>query len=123
MLLRFRAFAVVMALGLAFGPVATCLTAVEASEPSMPCHGTEPHPASDDSARLDCCPGEAANTQSSIPIQQALDTSAPAAVLLAVLPVLEEPLLAIRAGMVDAAAGTPKPPGIATYVLVSSFRI
>ena len=118
---RLMAFA--MAFSIAFGSVATCLAAVVATEPSMPCHGTEQHSAPSDSAQLDCCPGEAPNTQSSAPVQQALDSSAPVPVLVAILPLPAEPHLGTRPGMVDAAAGTPKPPGIATYVLVSSFRI
>lgn len=113
----------VVAFALAFGSVATCLAAVLAAEPAMVCHGTEQHPASGDSARLDCCPGEAPNTQGSNPVQLALDTSAPTPVLVAVLPLFTQPQFGIRAGTVDAGTGTPKPPGIATYVLISSFRI
>jgi hypothetical protein len=123
MLLRFRVLTFVMAVAIALGSVATCLAAVKAAAPAMPCHGAEQHPAPGDSARVDCCPGEAPNSQSSIPGQQALDTSAPATIVVAVLPVLREPMLGTGAGIVDAGAGTPRPPGIATYVLVSSFRI
>ena len=112
-----------MAFAIALAPAATCLAAVVGAEPTMPCHGTAQHSAPSDAARLDCCPGEAPNTQSSIPVPQALDAPAPFSVLAAVLPVPAEPQLGTRAGIVAAAAGTPKPLGIATYVLVSSFRI
>ena len=118
-----RCVTFVIALALAFGSVATCLAAVVAEEPSMPCHSTEQHPAPTDSARLDCCPGEAPNTQGFVPVPQALDSSAPFPVVVAILPVPAEPRFGTRAGTMDAAAGVPKPPGIATYVLVSSFRI
>ena len=113
----------VLAFALAFGPVATCLATVVSAEPAMPCHGTEQHPAPADSARMDCCPGEAPNTQSSIPVSQTVDSSAPSQVLLAVLPVLGTPQHGVRAGTVDAAAGSPRPPGIATYALISFYRI
>ena len=118
-----RPLVFVMALALACGSIATCLAAVAEAEPTMLCHSTERHPAPDHSARWDCCPGEAPNTLGSMPVQETLASSVPSPVLLALLPMLAEPQVGTRAGIVDAAAGAPKPPGIATYVLVSSFRV
>ena len=120
MLNSFRLIAVAMVLTLSFGSVMRCVAAIAAAEPTMACHDTEQHQPPQDSSRFGCCPGEAPNTQG-IP-GQALDQSAPAPVLVAVLAALPAPPLGTRAGLVDA-AGTLKPPGIATYVLVSSFRI
>ena len=111
-----------LALSIAFGPVATCLAAVVAAQPA-PCHGTAQHPAPGGAARLDCCPGEAPNTQSSIPGQQAFESSAPFPVLVAVLPALADPQAHTCAGLIDVGTRVPKPPGTATYVLISSFRI
>jgi hypothetical protein len=122
-LFSFRLIAFVLALTLSFGSVVRCVAAIAAAEPAMACHDTEQHQRPQDSSRFDCCPGEAPNSQGFVPGQQALDESAPSPVLLGVLAALPAPLLRTRAGVVDAADGTPKPPGIATYLLVSSFRI
>ena len=118
-----RRLVFVVAFAIAFAPAATCLAAVAAALPTMPCHGSEQHPAQDDSVRMNCCPGDSPNSQSSVPAQQAQDTSAPAPVLVAVLPVPALPPIGAGRGILDVEARTPKPPGIATYVLVSSFRI
>ena len=127
MLLKFlagRHFAFVMALAVALGPVATCLAAVVTAQPAPPpCHGTAQHHAPGGAAQLDCCPGEAPNTQSCIPGQHAFESSAPFPVLVAVLPALADPQVHTRAGIIDVGTRVPKPPGTATYVLVSSFRI
>jgi hypothetical protein len=117
-----RHFAFVIVFAFAFAPVATCLAAVAAAAPEMPCHGSVPQPTPERSAHLDCCPGDSPNSQGSTPVQQVVDASAPTPVLVAVLlPAVD--IVGRRAGLVDCSAGTSKPPGIPTYVFVSSFRI
>jgi hypothetical protein len=111
----------VLAFAVAFASTATCLAAVVAAQPEAPCHGSEQHPSQGSS--IDCCPGDSADTQSFAPDQLTISPSGPSSVLIVVLPVACEAQLAVRAGLVDTTTGTPKPPGIATYVLVSSFRI
>lgn len=118
-----RRLVFVVAFAIAFAPAATCLAAVASAAPTMPCHGSEQHPVQDDSAHMNCCPGDSPNSQSPVPAQQALDSAAPTPVLVAVLPVPVVPLIGVGSGILDVEARTPKPPGIATYVLVSSFRI
>jgi hypothetical protein len=118
-----RRLVFVVAFAIAFAPAVTCLAAVAAAAPTMPCHGSEPDPVRDDSAHMNCCAGDSPNSQGSVPAQQALDSAAPTPVLVAVLPVPAVPLLGVGPGILDVEARTPKPPGIATYVLVSSFRI
>jgi hypothetical protein len=118
-----RHVVLVMAFAVAFAPAATCLAAVAAATPELPCHASEQRPAQDDSAHMNCCPGDSPNSQSFTPAQQALDPSAPAQVVVAILPVPAVPQVGAGLGLAHVAAGTPRPPGIATYVLVSSFRI
>jgi hypothetical protein len=116
-----RYLVLVLAFAVAFASTATCLAAVVAEKSEAPCHRSEQHPAQGSS--IDCCPGDSANTQSFAPGQLTLSPSGPSPVLVAVLPVDLAPPLAVGAGVADTATGRPKPPGIATYVLVSSFRI
>jgi len=122
MLRAVRHFAFVIVFAFAFAPVATCLAAVAAAEPEMPCHGSAPQPAPERSAHLDCCPGDSPNSQGSTPVQQIVDTSAPTPVLVAVLLPADD-IAGSCAVLVDSIAGTCKPPGVPTYVFVSSFRI
>ena len=81
----------------------------------------ERHPAQESS--IDCCPGDSANAESLTAGPLTTAPSEPAPVPAVLLPVAYEPQLALRAGLIDHGSGTPKPLGIATYVLVSSFRI
>jgi hypothetical protein len=109
-----------IAVAVAFVPVATCLIAAAPSE-RMACHdGMEQH----QEASLDepCCPGDsAASPISSSAGQFTPSISAPTAVLIAVMPAIEP---WIPAGTrTTEPPGTRKPPGPPMYVLVSSFRI
>lgn len=111
----------VSALTLAFVPSATCLVAAQQSD-AMACHDAMEHGESNGSIDQTCCPGDSAASPSSSPAQLSVSISAPPAVLLAVLPVPVGSPLVTRVGLVDDATAA-KPPGIPTYVLVSSFRI
>ena len=109
----------VFALALMFVPSATCLIA--AWPEKMACHDAMELRAE---ASLDepCCPGDSAASPRSTPVGQlGPSISAPAAILIAVLPDVELRIPA-GAGTIEP-PGTRKPPGPATYVLVSSFRI
>lgn len=107
-------------LALAVVPTATCLIAAQPVEKmEMACHDAMEHDDSGGSIEQHCCPDD---SPSSSPAQLLASVSAPPSVLVAVLPVpLVSPMLG-RTGIVDDAAPV-KPPGTATYVLVSSFRI
>jgi hypothetical protein len=113
----------VLAFAVAFSSAATCLAAAAAATPKAPCHGSEHQPVQDDSGQLNCCPSDSPNSESPVPALQAPGSPTASPVLIAVLPVSSGPPFARRPGIVDVAAGRPKLPGIATYVLVSSFRI
>jgi hypothetical protein len=107
-----------LALALAIVPTATCLIAAQPVE-KMACHDAMDHDDGGGSIDQNCCPGD---SPSSSPAQILASISEPPSVLAAVLPVpLVSPMLG-RTGVVDDTAPV-KPPGTATYVLVSSFRI
>lgn len=111
----------VFALALAFVPSATCLIGAQQSD-AMACHDAMDHGESHGSIDQTCCPGDSAASPSSPSAPLSTSISAPPAVLVAILPVPVGPSLVTRVGSVDDAT-TVKPPGTATYVLVSSFRI
>ena len=119
--LRHIAFAVVFVVALV--PTATCLAAVAASTPEMPCHESEQAPVQSNSSHLNCCPGDTPNTQSPTPSQQLVEPMSVTAAPVALLPLLADLRPAPSVEIAEANAGALRPPGIPTYVFVSSFRI
>lgn len=111
----------VAALALAFVPSATCLIGAQQAD-SMACHDAMEHGDSHGAIDQTCCPGDSASSPSSSPAQLSTSVSAPSTVLVAILPVPIGSSLLAHAGDIDDAA-TVKPPGTATFVLISSFRI
>ena len=103
----------------AFASTATCLLAVAAAEPKAACHGSEEHVPAGSALSENCCPADDAQTSS--PAAAPVTAPPPSPVIVAVLSFDVEPLAKVLAAGVD--SGTPSPPGTATYVLVSSFRI
>jgi hypothetical protein len=119
--LRHIAFAIVFAIALV--PTATCLAAVAASTPQMPCHESEQAPIHGNSTHLNCCPGDTPNTQSPAPTQQLVEPMSVSLAPVALLPLLADLQPAPSVEIAEANAGALRPPGIPTYVFVSSFRI
>jgi hypothetical protein len=111
----------VMALALAFAPAAMCLAAATSSRADVPCHSTGRAPTS--GVEQDCCSSDSAGTPGSASTFAAGALSAPAPVVIAVFSPAAAPRPSTLAGLVDASSCNAGPPGIPTYVFVSSFRI
>ena len=126
MVSKFRAarlLVVMTTLVVAFASSATCFAAVAAQAPKDACH-TSGHPdAGQSSLDPSCCQGEAANTQPLAPVPFTIGAPPAFGVLIAVLPVGPQIALGTATQIVHAPAGAAKPPGLATYLFVSSFRI
>jgi hypothetical protein len=115
-----RHFVTVLAFAVAFASTAKCLAAVAADSATPSCHASEPR---SERAAVDCCPGESPDSQTLAASPLAVTPAAPLPIIVAVLREPAVPGDARLAGIIDPATGSSKPPGIATYVLVSAFRI
>jgi len=114
----------IIAFAIAFAPAATCLAAVAAATPKMACHDSEEHSAGGSSFDRNCCPGDSTNSLAIDPSATAMTPLAHSPVLLAVLSFIVEPPAATpQAPVAHGPPGISTPPGVATYVFVSSFRI
>jgi hypothetical protein len=118
-----RCLAVVAAFAVMFASGATCIAAVTASAPEATCHDAQQQTGGHGSIDQGCCPGEAPNTQSLASSTFSIGTAVPSPVVIAVLPAAPAATGTMVAELAHALAGSSKPPGIATYVFVSSFRI
>lgn len=106
-----------------FASSATCFAAAAAQAPKDACHTSGQPDAGRGSLDPSCCQGEAANTQPLTPVPFTVSAPPASAVLIAVLLIDSEITLARATRIVPAPAGSSKPPGLATYVFVSSFRL
>jgi hypothetical protein len=118
-----RCLAVVAAFAVMFASSATCIAAVSAAAPEATCHDAQQRAGGHGSIDQGCCPGEAPNTKPLTSASFSLGTAVPSPVVIAVLPAAPAATGTMAVALVHAPAGSSKPPGIATYVFVSSFRI
>jgi hypothetical protein len=122
---KFRAarLLAVMTTFVMFASSATCFAAAAARAPKDACHTSGQPDAGRSSLDPSCCQGEAANTQPLTPVPFVVGVPPAFGVLIAVLPVGRQIALGKATQIVHTPAGSAKPPGLATYVFVSSFRL
>lgn len=118
-----RLLVVMTTFAVVFASSATCFAALAAQAPQDACHSSGQPDAGQSSLDPSCCQGEAANTQPLTPVPFTVSAPPAFGVLIAVLPIDSEIRLAMATQIVHAPAGSSKPPGLATYVFVSSFRL
>jgi len=101
---------------------ATCVVTKDMTPQQKACCAAMGHDCGRTAMERACCPGEAKKVDALTPVSAPEFAASPVAIVVALLDPLTPP--AILSGFFNSASlALVKPPGIPTYLLVSSFRI
>ena len=107
---------------MAFVVFATCVSAAKMTPEQRLCCEAMHHDCGEAAVQMSCCGGKADQDRSLV-AAKATAAPAPSTVLVAILTTVYEPPFSLESLTWVSDTSSPSPPGVPTYLFVSSFRI